>query len=232
MLRLLVTIPALSLALGCSSNGDEGSKEAAPAEKKKPRDKSNVKRIVTAVPPGQTVACADLLPDLSKLKEYVAEDIGEIVDRGKKRRSASAVCRIMKARPDKGKPGKLRGKVKETQKLGVLPGDEYCTITLYCSLATDEADFKRKCETDAKREAATGSMTIYEGNTDLGQFACVRKTDRPPSDYAYTYRTIDADTRCIAEVMGGPSVVDEGLVRNCTRAALESVGMQHLKKWN
>jgi hypothetical protein len=121
---------------------------------------------------------------------------------------------------------------KENQKLGVLPGDEYCTIKLFCSYATDDADFVDNCEKSAKKEAATGSRTVYEGNTDLGQFACVRKTDRPPSDYAYTYRTIDKDTRCIFEVLGGPSVVQEELVQNCTKAAIQTIGPDDLKKFN
>lgn len=231
---LAIALVALTVA-ACS-----GDKESKPADKKKKdetadngKKKSNVKKIVTAVPPDKKVACADLIPDLAKFKELVAPDIkDEIVDNGKSHRGASAVCRFMRDGEPPKDDAQLAKMKAENKRLGVLPGDEYCTIKLFCSFATDEADFKDNCEKSKKKEEATGSRTVYEGNADLGQFACVRKTDRPPSDYAYTYRTIDKDTRCIFEVLGGPSVVNEELVQNCTKAAIDSIGPQHLKKFN
>lgn len=238
MVRAMARILSLSLLILIASacSGDEEAKPETKKDEKTTADdkpKSNVKKIVTAVPPNKTVACADMLPDISKFKELVAADVAdEVVDNGVSHRGASAVCRFMRA-GEPPKDNKQLAKMKaENKKLGVLPGDEYCTVKLFCSYATDEADFKDDCEKSAKKEAASGSRTIYEGNTDLGQFACVRKTDRPPHDYAYTYRTIDKDTRCIFEVLGGPSVVDEGLVQNCTKAALETIGLDDLKKFN
>lgn len=232
---LSISLSLLLLAVAACS----GEKETKPEPKKDDtakaddKPKSNVKKIVTAVPPNKKVACADMLPDISKFKELVAADISDtIVDNGKSHRAASAVCRFMRDGEPPKDDAQLRKMKSENQKLGVLPGDEYCTIKLFCSYATDEGDFKDECEKSAKKESASGSRTIYEGNSDLGQFACVRKTDRPPEDYAYTYRTIDKDTRCIFEVMGGPSVVDEQLVQSCTRAAIETIGPANLKKFN
>jgi hypothetical protein len=231
-LALLGAVSISMAMLGCSSDEPAPSASEAPAEPEKKRDRSNVKIIKTAVPAGKTVACPDLFPDIGKFKELVADDIGEVKDRGKSNRGASAVCAFMRAGEPPKSDSQLRKMKQENMKLGVLPGDEYCTVTLDCTLAADEGDFKDVCEKNAKRESERGSRTVYEGNSDIGQFACVRKTDRPPNDWAFTYRTIDADTSCVVEVMGGPSVTDEGLVQNCTRAALRSVGMEHLKKYN
>jgi hypothetical protein len=234
--RPLCILLALTFA-ACGGDSDKPEPKKNDPEAKNnakgKKTKSNVKRIVTAVPPNKTVACTDMLPDISKFKELVAADIADaVVDNGKAHLAASAVCRFMRdGEPPKDNAQLARMK-KENQKLGVLPGDEYCTVTLDCTLAADEGDFKDVCEKNAKRESERGSRTVYEGNSDIGQFACVRKTDRPPHDWAFTYRTIDADTSCVVEVMGGPSVTDEGLVQNCTRAALQSVGMEHLKKYN
>lgn len=229
-----ISLPlALILAVGCSSSDEsKGDKPEAAKKEKSDKPKSNVKRIVTAVPSGKTVACTDLFPDISHFKELVADDIGEVKDRGKSNHSVSAVCAFMRGGEPPKNDSQLRKMKQENMKLGVLPGDEYCTVSINCTLATDESDFKDKCEADAKRESDRGSRTQYVGNNAIGQFSCVRKTDRPPSDWAYTYKTIDPDTRCLVEVMGGPSVTDEELVQHCTLAAVQSITMANLKKYD
>lgn len=230
---------ALLLALALAACG--GDKEDKPEDKKDPeaatkkdkgKPKSNVKRIVTAVPPNKTVSCTDMLPDISKFKELVAPDIADtLIDAGKSHRGTSAVCRFMRDGEPPKDDAQLARMKKENQKLGVLPGDEYCTIKLFCSYATDESDFKENCEKQDKQSSKSGSRTRYVGNNDLGQFACVTMTDRPPEDYAYTYRTIDSDTRCVVEAQGGPSVVSEELVRNCAKAAITTIGPANLTKF-
>ncbi len=229
MRRASIFALIFATAFACSSSEDKPAESDKKAETKS--KKSNVKRVTLAVPAGKKIACSDLIPDLAKFREYAAEDIGEMKDRAKSIRAASASCAFVKGGEAPTSDAQLKKLKGENLKLGVLPGDVYCQATLYCSLSTDDGDFKKKCEADAKRESELGSRTIYEGNSSLGQFSCVRKSDRPPSDYSYTYRTIDSDTRCIFEVIGGPSVVSEELVQNCTRAALESIGPQHLKKF-
>lgn len=230
MKRVAVTALSVMVSLAACSS-EEPKKSAVETNKAKKRDRSNVKRVTTAVPMGKKVACTDLIPDISKFTELVAADIAEMKDLGKQSRSANATCAFVRG-GDAANTNAQKKKLKtENLKLGVLPGDTYCQVSIYCSLSTDEGDFKKKCDADAKREAELGSRTIYEGNSSLGQFACVRKTDRPPEDYAYTYKTIDADTRCLFEVQGGPSVVSSELVQNCTRAALDSITPANLTKY-
>jgi hypothetical protein len=43
------------------------------------------------------------------------------------------------------------------------------------------------------------------------------------TENAYTYKLTHPPTKCLLEVMGGPSVTDESLVQNCTRAAIEDL---------
>ncbi len=229
ILASVVASVVIVAGLGCSPESDETTK-AKPAVTKKEK-KSNVKRVVTTVPAGAQIACADLLPDISKFKELVAADIGKIVDQGKSNPSAAASCAFIKAGDASSSNAQLKKLKSKHTKLGVLPGDVYCKVTLFCSLATDEGDFRKKCKADEKKQADRDSSLTFEGNMDLGQFSCVRKADRPPNDWSYTYRTIDSDTRCIFEVIGGPSVVSQDLVQNCMRAALDSIGMANLKKY-
>lgn len=180
-------------------------------------DMSNVVKITTAVPYGKHVACTDLIPDPAPYAAAIGGEIGEVRDRGKSNSEATAVCALIRA----GEPPKtdmeLETLAEKYQKLGVLPGDEYCTVTAYCSLATDTERFKEKCEKDGRRVGVID-----------GQVACVRETQRGV-EYAYTYRVIDPDTKCVLEVMGGPSVTDEALVQGCTSAALTTISTDNLK---
>jgi hypothetical protein len=142
-----------------------------------------------------------------------------VKDRGKSNSEASLSCALIRAGAPPKTDAQLRKAQREGMKLGVLPGDEYCMVTAYCSMATDEERLKKKCEDDKDI-----------GNDAVGQFACVHTTQRGTKE-AYTYKVIDPDTRCLLEVMGGPSVTDEPLVQNCTRAALEDIALPELKNY-
>jgi hypothetical protein len=106
----------------------------------------------------------------------------------------------------------MEEQAKKTAKLGVQPGDELCSITVYCSIPADETKFREQCKNDMEK----GNM---KSNEAIGAFACIKVTPKGPDD-AFTYKFIDADTRCVLSVRGGPSVNDEAEVQKCARAAL------------
>jgi hypothetical protein len=206
-----LSVAVLVFAFGC-----EEKFKPPPKQKAKPVEKDNIVKVTTAVPYGKTVPCSDIFePD--KVGTFL-NDLVEIKDRTESTREATAVCAIMRS----GEPPKDATELKDKNKnqiLGVLPGDEYCTISLYCSRPAEMERFKKKCEERGD-----------EGNRDLGQYACVHKSQRA-AKYAYTYRTIQRATKCHIEVMGGPSVTDEPLVQNCTKAALELLEKANLKNF-
>jgi hypothetical protein len=211
---------ACMLAVGCEGREE---KQAAPKPEAKPAEKrkSNIVKITTPVPYGKHVACENIF-DAAKFAELTALDIGRLSDRSASNSEMTSVCAFFRAGEPPKTDAQLRAFQKNDRKLGVIPGDEYCTVSINCSITASPETLKKRCEEDAK--TAIG-MTQYEDNEDLGQYSCVRKTDRPPSDWAFTYRTVDSDTQCLVEVMGGPSVVSEELVQKCTNA-----GMQLLTK--
>ncbi len=188
--------------------GDEPVKKPA-AEKKK----SNIVKLTTAVPYGKHIACANVLPDTAVFtgKLGAEHEIGTIVDKGPSNSSATFVCSIVKAGDPPASPKELKTLEEKYAKLGVLPGDEYCMVIGYCSLANDEETFKRKCDEDSNRP-----------DTLDGQFACVRATEKG-AEYNYTYKFIEPDTKCTIEAMAGPSVNDEALVRSCALAARDAI---------
>jgi hypothetical protein len=207
----------LVLSIGCSSSGDDAPAPTAAKPAATEKKRSNVTRFVSPVPYGKHVACADLI-DGTRFATYLGDAIGEVKDRSKSNGEATSVCAIMRGGTPPKSDAQLRAYKKNAMKLGVLPGDEVCTVTAFCSYPTDPEAFKAKCEAQGQRE-----------DTSIGQLACVRESQRADA-YAYTYRTIDAETQCLFEVMGGPSVTDEALVQSCTRAALETIGPENLKK--
>jgi hypothetical protein len=208
---------ALFILAACS-----GEKDAAPAPAPTAaptaKARSNVKKFESPVPYGKHVACADLV-DGARFGTQIGDQIGEVKDKSNSNSSATSVCSFIRAGAPPTSDAQLKAYKKNAMKLGTLPGDEYCTLTAFCSYPADLEEFKKKCETEGGRE-----------DTSLGQFACVKEYQRA-SDYAYTYRAIDPETQCIFEVMGGPSVTDEALVQNCTRAALETITPDNIKKF-
>lgn len=218
----ILVLAALLAISACKSEGDEVP--AGPAPTGTPPGQpvphtSNIVTIRTAVPYGKQVSCADVI-DPSLFSKHIGDKIGEVKDRAKSNSESSLSCGLIRAGDPPKTDAQLRRFQREGMKLGVLPGDEYCLVTAYCSLVTDMDAFKKKCEDQGD-----------QSNDAVGQFACVHTTQRGTKD-AYTYRTIDPETQCLLEVMGGPSVTDEPLVQNCTRAALEDILPDELKNFH
>lgn len=205
-------------ATACKGKLDE---EPAPAEKTETKEKSNVIKVTTAVPYGKHVACADMLPDTAPFTEAIGDEIGEIRDRGKSNSEATAVCSLIRAGQPPDKVKELKTLEDKYSKLGVLPGDEYCLITAYCSLSSDEESFKKSCEGGANQ-----SLVALEGQT-----ACLRATEKG-AEYSYTYKFIEPDTQCIVETLAGPSVEDQEIIKNCALATRTAMTKESVAKFN
>lgn len=205
----------LFLVFAVVTGACKGDKEPAPAEKaapgETPKRKSNIERVQMAVPFGKQVACTGVFDPATFAKATGVEQ-GEMKDKSLSNKESSTSCAFHRGGTPPKDDAQLRKYEKEGMKLGVLPGDEYCMVTVYCSIPpTTPEEFKASCE---KRGDAT--------NDAIGQLACVHQSQRG-TQYAYTYKVTHPATRCLLEVMGGPSVTDESLVQNCTRAAIEDL---------
>ncbi len=205
---------AISLILTTSAFACKGELQGEePAEKPVVKNKSNVIKLKTAVGYGQHLACADVFPDTAPFTEKMGDEIGSIKDRGKSNSAATMVCSLIRAGEPPESPKELKTLEDKYAKLGVLPGDEYCMITAYCSLANDAETFKAKCEADGHQRSALE-----------GEFACLRSTEKG-AEYSYTYKFIEPDTKCTVEAMAGPSVNDQEMVKNCALAARQVMTM-------
>ena len=208
---ILFVLSAVVAAAGC-----KGEKEPAPTGEKAapgeaPKRKSNIERVQMAVPFGKQVACTGVFDPATFAKATGVEQ-GEMKDKSLSNKESSTTCSFLRGGEPPKDDAQLRKYEKEGMKLGVLPGDEYCMVTVYCSIPpTTPEDFKASCE---KRGDTA--------NDQVGQQACVHQSQRGTL-YAYTYKLTHPATKCLVEVMGGPSVTDETLVQNCARAAIEDL---------
>ncbi len=202
-------LPGL-LVVGASFSACKGELEEE-KPKAKVEKKSNIVRIKTAVAPGKQLSCAEVFPDLTVFSEKMMTEVGSIKDKSKSNSSTTMVCSMIRAGEPPESPKELKTLEEKYAKLGVLPGDSFCQITAHCSIANDEAGFKKKCKADGHQETSLD-----------GDYACLRVTEKGP-EYSYTYKFIEPDTKCIIEVLAGPSVVDQELVKNCASAARTAI---------
>ncbi len=207
----LIAASLLFLSVTACKGEIEGGEQ--PETKAAEPKKSNVVKLTTAVPYGKHLACADVFPDTALFTEKMGDEIGSIKDKSSSNSSASVVCSLIRAGEPPSSPKELKTLEEKYAKLGVLPGDEYCMISAYCSLAADLDSFRAECEKNGNQNATLD-----------GDFACVRATEKGV-EYSYTYKFIEPDTKCVVEAMAGPSVNDENMVRNCASAAKELMTM-------
>lgn len=208
--NLIAAAVLIFSATACKGEIEGGEQpETKPVAKKR----SNVVKLTTAVPYGKQVPCTDFLPDVTVFATRMAQDVGSVKDRGSGNSNASAVCSLVRGGEPAAEVKEAKTFQEKYDRLGVQPGDEFCMVTAYCSLSNDAEAFKDKCEKDGNRRTTLD-----------GQFACLRETPKGP-DYSYTYKFIEPDTKCLVEVMAGPSVGEQEVVRLCALATRDSITM-------
>jgi hypothetical protein len=171
-------LPSLLLIalLGCGERdvSDHPSFTEKPERK---RDQSNIVRVETPVAPGVQIPCDGLL-DVDEVSAMLGEEV-TIRDRNSTRPDATSMCAIHRSgEPPSAAVQKRRSE--ESGILGVLPGDELCTIEARCSTPSSLDGLVDRCQQRGD-----------ELNNDLGMPACVHRTQRGPR-WAYTYRVFDS----------------------------------------
>ena len=220
--RLAVTL--LLVASSACNSAEEGAKEAKrEAEAERAKQAAELKPVDRVKPPvaqGTRLKC-DQLMDPPAYTEALGElDPLTVRDSTGAMADATVSCSLIRGglRPDAKAQEKL---LKKNGRLGVLPGDEICNVTLYCWVVEDEAKFRERC-----KATTTEMRALDEGNT--GGVAC--KETRPSGEFDIdSFKLFDTDTKCIIGVRGGPSMSDNDKIAACTRVARESIGPDHIK---
>jgi len=221
---LLFTIAPLLLLAACSNAAEEGKAEAkreAEAEAKKmaaqvkPADK-----IKPPVSQGVRLPCTQIIDPTAfqgALEETealtVRDSTGAYLD-------STVSCTLVRggARPDAKEQAKI---IKKNGRLGTIPGDPLCVVTMYCWVIEEQAKFREHCK------SGPNSLLSPDEST-TGGFACKRTLPQGAFDID-SYKFLDQDTKCLFEVTGGPSMTDNDKIATCARVARESIGPDHIK---
>jgi hypothetical protein len=215
MRALAIVVFAALTALAACSKGDAGIEEAKRQAAEQDKDKGPVepaKKISPPVPNMQKIPCETMIDTAAFGKALAEVDPVSVVDETKTEADASASCGIYRGgkRPS---DAEQKAMLKEKGRLGVMNGDELCNVSAFCWTIEDPDRFRKKClETKNRQE-----------DNSMGTFACVQVVPTGEDDVD-VFRFFDADTKCILQVRGGPSMTDNNFIRTCAKAARDLIG--------
>jgi hypothetical protein len=192
---------AVMVAAACGSRAPDampGPPSAPPANK--------APAVTLPLPAGTRIPCDELL-DAAVFAEALGERAAiTLRDATAGDPEAVAACGLIRGgeRPDERQQIEL---LKQTGRLGVLPGDELCYVAAYCTKVEGEDGFLAQCQLEG-----------YASDPTMGTTACVGVIAAGIDDVKI-YRILDEDTGCVLSVSGGPSNVDNEMIATCARTA-------------
>lgn len=196
--------------------GAEAARKRAEAEARSKTAAAPAQRLATPVPGQAHVPCSQLI-DVAAFQTALGEKqplaLKEVT---RSEPDAAASCSLLRG----GKrPGEAEQKalLKRDGKLGVLPGDELCNVTAYCSTIEDPERFKDRCKRNRDQD-----------DDSLGSYACVHMV-AVGADDVKVFRLLDDDTRCVLQIRGGPSNTNNAMIQRCAKAARDSIGPAQIK---
>ena len=217
------TVAILVVALGlhaCSKGENAGAEEAkkqAEAElKAKANEPGAVPKVINPPVPGRAkLDCAAVI-ETTKFQQMLGEKDPITVAPSKSEPEAAASCSLLRG----GKrltEAEQKAALKKNGRLGVMPGDELCNISTFCWTIEDPDRFLKKCA-DMKEKI----------DDSLGFKSCILVVAQGEDD-VNRYRFFDDDTKCILQVRGGPSMVDNSIIGACAKAAHDLIGPDQIK---
>jgi hypothetical protein len=218
----LVSLIALAGACNAEEEGRAAAKrEAAFARKEAEAAVKPADRIELTVPQGQHRPCTQIMDPpaytsaLGELEPLTVRDATAAFP------EATASCSLIRGgkRPDAKEQERI---IKKQGRLGAIPGDEVCNVTLYCWVVDDEEKFASRCKPTPSEPYKSADTTT------IGAFAC--KETRPSGEFDIdSYKFYDGRTRCLFAVRGGPSMTDNEFIATCAKVAHDTIGLEHLK---
>lgn len=211
----IIAILALSLFASCTKGAkqaeEEAQAEADRIQKEKEKTGGVAKVVRPPVPGTAKIPCTQLL-DIVKFGELIGEkEPVTLKDLSKAEVDAASSCSIHRG----GKrltEKEQQALLKKEGRLGVLAGDELCNVTAFCYTIEEAQKFKDKCKVRKDKD-----------DESMGTYACVQVVAQGIDD-VNVFRFFDEDTKCILQVRGGPSNVDNEIIRNCAKAARDMIG--------
>ena len=166
--------------------------------------------------PGRAKLDCAAVVDAAKFTQLLGEPQPVSVVESKSEPEAAASCSILRGGKHLNE-AEQKAALKKNGRLGVLPGDELCNISTFCWTIEDPDRFAQKCA-EVKEKV----------DSSLGFQACILVVATGEDD-VNRYRFFDEDTKCIIQVRGGPSNVDNDLIGKCAKGAHDLIGPDQIK---
>ncbi|MDB4958703.1 MAG: hypothetical protein JWO36_6272 [Myxococcales bacterium] len=215
MRSMIAILVGTGLALSACGKGGENAgaeevRKQAEAEQKAKEASGGVAKKITPPVPGRATLPCDQVINAELFTQALGEPTPVTVET-KKDPDAAASCSIMRGgkRPNEAEQKAL---LKKNGRLGVMNGDEICNVSTFCWTIEDADRFRRKCADDKEKDDDT-----------QGFYSCVLIVATGADDVK-RFRFYDDDTKCIIQVRGGPSNVDNDLIGKCAKAAHDLIG--------
>ena len=217
---IAILLSTVLAGAGCGKSGaNEGAEEARKQAEKEQKEKEKsggvAAKINPPVPGRAKLSCANVVK-----ADLFQQALGEVepvtVQDSKSEPDAAASCSVLRG----GKrlsAKEQEAKLKKEGRLGVMPGDEICNVSTFCWTIEDPDRFKQKCHDLKENDDET-----------LGFYSCVLVVAQGEDDVK-RFRFFDADTKCIFQVRGGPSNVDNDLIGKCAKTAYALIGPDQIK---
>ena len=220
-MRTTIAILVVAMGLAACSKGEnagaeEAKQEAAREQAEKLKAPNAVAKKIDPPVPGRAKLDCRALIDADKFTQLLGETAPVTVTDSKSEAEAAASCSIIRGgkRPNEAEQ---KAMLKKSGHLGVMPGDELCNISTFCWTIEDPDRFAKKC------------IAVKEKVDDsLGFKSCILVVPTGEAD-VNRYRFFDDDTKCIIQVRGGPSMVDNGVIGSCAKGAHDLIGPEQIK---
>jgi hypothetical protein len=213
LLGISSTAPACSK--GENAGVEEAKKEAESEQKAKEAHGEPAKKIQPPVPGRAHVPCTQMI-NADLFTQGLGEKDPVTLAESRSEPDAAASCSVVRG----GKrlsEAEQKAQIKKVGRLGVMPGDELCNVSAFCWTIEDPERFKKKC-----------AETHDKDDDSLGFYACVRIIAQGADDVK-RFQFFDDDTKCIIQVHGGPSNVDNDLIGKCAKLAHDLIGPEQIK---
>jgi hypothetical protein len=218
-MRTIAIVLGVALVVSACGKGENaGAEEAKKEAEKEVKAKAGTAEVAKKINPpvaGRAKLYCDNLIDTAKFTQLLGEKEPLTMSEAKGEPEAAVSCSLKRG----GKPlseAEQKAALKKSGRLGVLPGDELCNISTFCWTIEDPDRFRKKCAEAKEKDDDT-----------LGFYACVLIVATGEDDVK-RFRFFDDDTKCIIQVRGGPSNVDNALIGQCAKGAHDLIGPEQI----
>ncbi len=213
-----VVLAALSFT-ACKDRAKEAReaamREAALEAKRKAATIEVTEKLTPPVANHAQVSC-DKLIDAAAFTKALDEKMPlQVVDVSAGNSEAAATCSLVRGGVAPT-PAEQAALLKKNPRLGVLPGDEVCRVAAYCWTLESEENLRKRC----------GEMKNQDDES-TGGYACVQVVATGADDVK-AFRLFDTDTKCLLDIKGGPSMIDNDLIAKCAKTARITIGTEQL----